>query len=175
MTLQFAIGPFVFNVVPFRIDIVWTKVDAIYTPPWMRILPYMVGIASGIALVQLRSTKITVHPLAMKAYWTVVTAIIVASIFSSYFKNVPLWLFAVFWSLGRLCLALCWSSGILVCALGLGGTVNRLLSSDLLAYSDRLTYMMFLLNPVVVVSLSALGDPAGHYDIASTVRRRRKH
>lgn len=152
-----------------RIDIVWRNADIIYTPPWMRILPYMVGIMSGIVLVHMRSTKINVHPFALKAYWTLVTVFIVASMFASYFKGVPLWLFAVFWSVGRLCLALCWSSAIVAFALGLGNTMNGWLSCASLAHFDRLTYMMYLLNPLVVVALAAFGDPAGHYDVASTV------
>lgn len=158
-----------------RVDSLLANLDVFYTPPWMRILPYMVGILVGVLWVRMDSSKVHITNSSwVRAYWFAVGGVAVASLFGIYFKTAPDWMFAVGFSVGRLVLSLCWASAIVACAVGHGGAFNRLLSCRVFVHLDRLTYMMYLLNPVIVVALVAGQTTTESFEVASTVSLNRR-
>lgn len=153
-----------------RIDVLLANLDAFYTPPWMRILPYMAGIVGGVLIERLKRNKFTATPSRIRAYWILVGGVCIGSLFALYLKTIPVWSFAAAFSVGRLVMSLCWTSAIGACTLGMGGTVARMLSSQLFVHMDRLTYMMFVLNPVLVGAVNAGQQNAvDHFDVVPTV------
>lgn len=136
----------------------------------MRIVPYMAGTFAGILLVHLKKIKRTVPAHQMQLFWMGFGLAIFVSLFATYFKAIPVWSFALAFSLGRLLLALSWSSAIVACALGHGGAIARVLSGWVFVHLDRLSYMMYLLNPVLVAALNAGQQSVAHYEVVSTVR-----
>lgn len=153
-----------------RIDVLLASLNIFYTPPWMRILPYMAGIVTGVVLVHIKSRKFKPSLRSQRTYWIVFGMIIVQSLFVTYFKNVPVWLFAASFSVGRFALALVWGSALIACALGLGGVGNRILSGAVFVHLDRLSYAMYVLNPVLVVAMNAGQQATAHYELVPTVR-----
>lgn len=148
------------------------NLEVFYTPPWMRILPYMIGILVGVMWVRMDGFKVHITNSSwIRAYWSAVGVVVVASLFGIYFKSAPEWMFAFGFSVGRLVLGLCWGSAIIVCAVGHGGSFSRMLSCRMFVHLDRLTYMMYLLNPVIVVALVAGQTTTESFEIVSTVSK----
>lgn len=159
------------NFLSSRIDVLLANLDVFYTPPWMRILPYMAGIAAGVLLAHLRRIKFTATQRYVRLFWLQFAVVCTISLFAMYFKTVPVWTFAAAFSVGRLVIALSWASAVLACALGMGGEVATWLGGRVFVHLDRLTYAMFVLNPVVVGALNAGRQPAEeHFDVMASVR-----
>lgn len=140
-----------------------------YTPPWMRAHPYLAGAIVGYTMVQMKDRKYRLESLGRIAYWTIAGVVLACSLFITYFKDAPPLIFAVIFSVGRPVLSLVWGSVVAMCALGQGGRVQNVLSSRFLSHLDRVSFMMFLLNPVVITALNVGSEGGAHFDAASVV------
>lgn len=105
------------------------------------------------------------------AYWTAALIVFVTSLYSMYFKDVPSILFAMTFSVGRFLLALFWGSVLLMCHLGYGRWLEAALTNRTLLHLNKLSYMMYMVNPVVISWLSlGRADSSEHFDVFSYVR-----
>lgn len=140
-----------------------------YTPPWMRSHPYLAGAVVGYTMAKMKDTKFNMDRSTRFIYWTLTSIVLACSLFITYFKDAPPIIFAIIFSFGRPLLSLMWGSIVAMCSLGQGGRAQHVLSSRFLSHLDRVSFMMFLLNPVVITSLNAGQERGAHFDSASVV------
>lgn len=146
----------------------------IYTLPWMRIGPYMTGAASGFILH--RSSKIAPSHLVIpsrfrRRFWITITLLFLLTLFMTYERR---FLFGTLFNLtvafGRLVSGALIGSIICACALQAGGWLDRVLSWRPFVHFNRLTYLVYLLNPVVLVILRSASESSAHFDIPEIVK-----
>lgn len=159
-----------------RIDSAFANIVHIYTVPWMRIGPYMSGVAFGFAIDRLRKqspSKLTFgsHDRLRRAYWIVTMAAFLMTLFVAFDKRTTFGrtLFPFVAAFGRHFIGALVGSVIAACALQCGGWFDRFLSARPFVHLNRLTYFGYLLNPVVVVALRAASESTAHYDVAAMV------
>lgn len=158
-----------------RIDSFFANFNVMYTPPWMRAHPYLAGAIVGYIMALMKERKFHLDTLERIVYWTLAVVVLACSLFITYFKDAPPILFAIIFSLGRPLLSLVWGSVVAMCALGQGGFVQHVLSSRFLCHLDRVSFMMFLLNPVVITAINAGQERGAHFDAASVVSNDSKY
>lgn len=130
--------------------------DDIYTKPWCRISPFLIGIILGYFLQQ-KSRKRSFPKCLQLCGWTFAVS---TCLFLSYIKYTmnkenpltwlnsqytayevvshPLWAMAVSWV-------------IIICAAGNGGMISHILSWKFWIIMNRLTYCAYLLHPIIIM------------------------
>lgn len=137
--------------------------------------PYLAGGIAGYIMVNLSAapqTKMfTLKQRTIVVYWMGAIAVFIFSLFATYLKDVPSILFAVAFSMGRFLLALFWGSVLVMCHIGYGGWLERAFGHRILLHLNKLSYMMYMVNPVVISWLSlGRAETSEHFDIFSYVR-----
>lgn len=151
----------------FRIDSLLSNLGQYYVAPWMRMQPYLVGAIIGFVMHKLKDLKIKRPKYFVESYWTITIPIFLLTLFITYFKNISYVFFAITFSVGRFCLSLFLGSMVIMCHLGYGGLINRILSSKIFVHLNKLTYLMFLLNPFFITLIEAGRSSSSHYDTAT--------
>lgn len=159
----------IINFTSFRIDSFLANLGVFYIPPWTRAHPYMAGIFTGFVMVQIKDKQLKLKNWVVRSYWSIATIIFIFTLFVLYDKNIPSFMFAISYSVGRFLLALFWGSVVMMCYLGYGGIFNRFFSSQILAHLNKLAYMMYLLNPVIVTVMRTGSESSSHFDFSSMV------
>lgn len=137
----------------------------------MRMSPYLAGGITGYIIVTVAPLKFNLRKRTCVAYWTAALIVFLTSLYSMYFKDVPSILFAMTFSVGRFLLALFWGSVLLMCHLGYGRWLEAALANRTLLHLNKLSYMMYMVNPVVISWLSlGRADSSEHFDVFSYVR-----
>lgn len=152
-----------------RIDSFFANFDVMYTLPWMRAHPYLIGAIVGYNMTIFKDQKFHLDSSKRFIYWIVSVLVLICSLFITYFKDAPPIIFAIIFAVGRPLLSLVWGSIVCMCALGQGGLVQHVLTSRFLSHLDRVSFMMFLLNPVVITALNVGQERGAHFDAASVV------
>lgn len=158
------------NITSFRIDSFLANLGVFYIPPWTRAHPYMAGILTGYIMVQVKDKHLKLKNWVVRSYWSIATVVFILTLFVLYDKSISSLMFAISYSVGRFLQALFWGSAIFMCYLGYGGIFNRFFSSQILAHLNKLSYMMYLLNPVIITVMRAGSESSSHFDMASMVR-----
>ncbi len=147
----------------------WDYVDDIYTKPWGRMPPYIVGLALGYVLYKKYSFKYSkaVNTLLYLALWGVATCVALCLVYGLYFtwhghiphtaENVIYITFSKF--LWACCLALV----VFACHNGYGSVVNSFLSMKLWIPLYRMTYCAFLIHPLVIMAVYGQLQTPIHY------------
>lgn len=131
--------------------------DLIYTKPWSRISPYIVGFLLGYVLY--RKVKLSLSNEKTVAFfaslWTAVGLILLSCVFGLFFKldieetakHVIYTAFSRFMWASALALI------VFACHNGYGGYVNSFLSMQLWIPLSRMTFCVFLVHPIVLTVL----------------------
>lgn len=130
---------------------------------------YMAGVFVGYKMVQFQKNKPNLSRTFVCCYWIITMIVFLFSLFAAYFKDVSPFEFAIALSVGRLLLSLFWGSIVAMCFLGHGGVLQRFLSCNVLIHLNKVSYMMYLLNPVVITLLCGFQQNSNHYDLMSVV------
>eukprot|EP00466_Bigelowiella_natans_P013155 jgi/Bigna1/72599/fgenesh1_pg.20_\ len=134
--------------------------DFYYNPPWMRAPAYLIGVILGMGYFEWRQRKLSI-PKEYRFHVQNLMAIVVAVLFGSTVwgaqkanDGIPS---SMSYSDNNAYIALskpAWSIGVgmmlLMCFEGLGGPVGWLLSRPLFSYIAKLTFLMYLLHPMVL-------------------------
>lgn len=147
----------------------FAALNTFFSPPWMRIHSYMAGVIVGYLMVHLQKAKPKLSTQFVRCYWTVSSFVFVCSLFAGYFKDTSPFGFAIALSVGRLVMGLFWGSVVTMCFLGHGGVLQRFLSCTVLAHLNKVSYMMYLLNPVTISLLAGCQQSANHFETTSIV------
>lgn len=128
----------------------------VFIKPWCRVSSYCVGVLLGFALTQCEPKR-KIKKIAAALGWVLALVVACTFIFITYTKNrdggepwTPIQQ-AVYESVGRPVWAACIAWVIFACYNGAGGCVNSFLSWPGFIPLSRLTYVVYLLHPVMMV------------------------
>ncbi|XP_011705429.1 PREDICTED: nose resistant to fluoxetine protein 6-like, partial [Wasmannia auropunctata] len=141
-------------------------VDVFYTPPWMRIIPYIIGIIAGYVLVKLNNNLMLKRKIVILC-WCIFCFMSTCNVFVSfvlYHKRFVLFT-AIYVALHRLFSAIGMAWIVIACCTKHGGIVNKLLSFKVWIPLSRLTYCAYLLNPVIMRSICLYSETSIHFEI----------
>lgn len=136
--------------------------DVVFTKPYCRIVPYLVGMAIGYVFYKYPKGSIRINGVLVFLGWTILgtTGGAVINMISSLYNGKE-WPDAGYVIYQILC-HLVWTSYVawvvFVCHYGYGGWINAILSHDVWAPFSRLTYSAYLIHPILIlVYISNLG------------------
>ncbi|XP_053664440.1 nose resistant to fluoxetine protein 6 [Anopheles marshallii] len=167
---MFAIGTLLFNIaltlnhrfIP-SYDVLYNTGDALYTAPWSRVSPYVVGVYFGWLVASSRD-KFTITQNQYRWYWLLACFCVTFSMHSTIKRNFPFpiastVMVAVRWLISW---AACWV--ILATGTGYSNVVTRVLSSKFFVHINKLTYGIYLLNPLIIIVTFGVSDSSAHAD-----------
>ncbi|XP_050073832.1 nose resistant to fluoxetine protein 6-like [Anopheles maculipalpis] len=166
----FAIGTLLFNIgltLNYRFipsyDVLYNTGDALYTAPWSRVSPYVVGVYFGWLMASSRD-KFTITQNQYRWYWLLACFCVIFSMHSTIKRNFPFpiastVMVAVRWLISW---AACWV--ILATGCGYSNLVTRVLSSKFFVHINKLTYGIYLLNPLIIIVTFGVSDSSAHAD-----------
>lgn len=141
----------------------------LYVKPWIRIVPYLVGMATSYFLTKW-NYKLHLSRKNLIVCWILSILCNCSIMFSSANKNIPLSLSIIYSTLSRTG----WSLGIawlvIACCTNHGGIVYKILSLDFFIPLSRLTYCAYLANPLVILMICAsrnFPDYVDYYNITA--------
>lgn len=135
----------------------------------MRLHCYLAGVFVGYLMVPMQANQFQLNQTFVRSYWSIAAIVFVFSLFAGYSKDVSPVEFAVSLSIGRLLMSLFWGSLVVMCFLGHGGWLQRFLCCSTLAHLNKVSYLVYLLNPVIVTLFCAFQQGVNHYELTTTV------
>eukprot|EP00795_Rhopilema_esculentum_P001639 gene1639-16106_t len=147
--------------------------DWIYSKPYCRIAPYIVGLALGGLIYNRKAPGGNAKTLLAFFGWTIATVVALLVIYGPYtyfrdggrpFTSVENVMYGAF---SRFAWSLCVAWVIYACYFGMGGLVNTILSWKAFIPLSRLTYSAYLVHPIVIyVYYGSLERPFHYSDIS---------
>lgn len=134
--------------------------------------PYLAGVTVGYFMFQMKDKVFQKNRFISISYWMVAFTVFFLSLFITMFKDATNLKFALTLSLGRYLLGLFVGSTVVMLHFGYGGFVNEILSSKLFVHTNKTIYMVYLLQPVIVLYLNSNQETPPHFDFASIVSER---
>ncbi|XP_015113918.1 nose resistant to fluoxetine protein 6 [Diachasma alloeum] len=154
---------YIYDYVP-TLDEQWNTFEIFYDPPWMRIGPYLVGIATAYLLSRMEN-KLNVGRKTLWLLWICGSSCSLLVLFGLYDRTVSVVPVSVYIALGRTA----WGVGIawvvIACCTNHGGIVNTILTFKGWIPLSKLTYCAYLLNPFLVGSVSLSSEATIHIDL----------
>lgn len=135
----------------------------IYTSPFVRILPYILGAITAWSLVERRSQQ-ELSDIQERSSWHFALLVFFTCIYSTIKRDLSSLLAISLFVLGRLffSLSVCWM--IAGSAQGRGVWWSRLLEAKGFQHLSRLSYAIYLLNPLVIAFIYGLTSSSTHAD-----------
>ncbi|XP_017840105.1 nose resistant to fluoxetine protein 6 [Drosophila busckii] len=135
----------------------------IYTSPFVRILPYILGAITAWSLLE-RRLQLQLSELRERLCWHFALLVFFACIYSTIWRDLSSLLAISLFVLGRLffSLSVCWM--IAGSALGRGVWWSRLLEAKGFQHLSRLSYAIYLLNPLIIALFYGLTSSSTHAD-----------
>ncbi|XP_052213782.1 O-acyltransferase like protein-like isoform X5 [Dreissena polymorpha] len=127
----------------------------VFTKPWCRVAPYCVGLLLGLILLRAGSRR--PNKLVVAVGWLVALCLGIFLVYIPYTKyadGLEPWTLAqqaAYEALGRPVWGLCVAWVVYACATGFGGPLNEFLSLSGFIPLSRVTYLVYLLHPVLMV------------------------
>ncbi|XP_011863412.1 PREDICTED: nose resistant to fluoxetine protein 6-like [Vollenhovia emeryi] len=150
------------------LDELFRLADMIYTPPWMRINPYVIGMIAGYVLTKLNNT-LALKRKVIRLCWFLASACIIGVFFVVYKRRLSVLATAIYVALYRIFFAIGIACIVIMCSTNHGGIVNQLLSFKGWIPFSKLTYCAYLLNPVIIRSINLYGNIATHFEFLPAV------
>ncbi|XP_034483397.1 nose resistant to fluoxetine protein 6 [Drosophila innubila] len=135
----------------------------IYTSPFVRILPYILGSITAWFLLEKRS-QLELSDMQERSCWHFALCVFFICIYSTIKRDLGSLLAISLFVLGRLffSLSVCWM--IAGSAKGRGVWWSRLLEAKGFQHLSRLSYAIYLLNPLVIAFIYSLTSSSTHAD-----------
>uniref|UniRef100_A0A1A9ZAU2 Nose resistant-to-fluoxetine protein N-terminal domain-containing protein n=1 Tax=Glossina pallidipes TaxID=7398 RepID=A0A1A9ZAU2_GLOPL len=137
----------------------------IYLSPFVRSLPYIMGAMGAWYLIENRERLITLSEAHTSLRWNLAILVICMCLFSTAKRDLSSLGALTLVVIGRLCLstAICWT--VIGSATGRTCWWSQLLEAKLFQHLNKLTYAIYLLNPLVIVLLFSLTSASIHADL----------
>ncbi|GFY45077.1 nose resistant to fluoxetine protein 6 [Trichonephila inaurata madagascariensis] len=137
------------NVTDFLLQ--WTdQIDKIYTKPYARIGPYLVGILLAYYFIKRKQNNAgKLRMITLCLGWMVSSGVTLTCLFGLYHNNIGIVAASFYNALNRICFACGLAWVIFVCLIGQGGFVNSILSWKFLIPLSRLTFCTYLIHPII--------------------------
>ncbi|XP_057340517.1 nose resistant to fluoxetine protein 6-like [Microplitis mediator] len=149
------------------LDQLWNLMDVVYSPPWMRIGPYFIGIISGYILTRLKG-KLVMKRKTLWLFWTIGSLCNLLTLFGLYGRHLSIEATATYVALSRITWAIGISWILIACHTNNAGFLNKLLSLKVWIPLSRLSFCAYLLNPLLINSVYLQSESAIHVDFLPT-------
>ncbi|XP_076183630.1 nose resistant to fluoxetine protein 6 isoform X2 [Ptiloglossa arizonensis] len=155
------------NISPLM-DIQFETLTAMYIRPWIRIGPFLIGMATA-HLLEKWNYKLHLSNKALIIGWTFGILCNGSILFGVTQKNISLAWSVAYASLSRTA----WGFGIawltIACTTNNGGIINKFLSLPFWVPLSKITYTVYLLNPVLIHTIFLLSDYTIFIDVAPII------
>ncbi|XP_015175156.1 PREDICTED: nose resistant to fluoxetine protein 6 isoform X2 [Polistes dominula] len=145
------------------LDKQYNFLDKIYIPPWIRIGPYLVGVITGYILVKLKN-KLIFGKKTLIFFWIVSSSCSLLALFGIYRRRVSILASVFYIALGKIAWAIGIAWIVIACCTNNGGILNRILSFKVWIPLSRLTYIVYLINPILITSIQSFSETPSHID-----------
>ncbi|XP_047103519.1 nose resistant to fluoxetine protein 6-like [Schistocerca piceifrons] len=145
------------------LDQQFAMLSTLYDPPWTRIGPHLVGVATGYIVIYLKG-KLILKKRTLLMAWLLGSTFNVITLFGLYNRNIPVTAAALYVALSRTAWALGISWIIIACCTNNAGIINSILSFRGWIPLSRLTYCVYLLNPLLMNSMYLDSETAMHVE-----------
>ncbi|KAG4071607.1 hypothetical protein HA402_011761 [Bradysia odoriphaga] len=149
----------------FRLDSIFHHLYDFYSQPWNRMHPYLAGCTVGYFMFQIKDKKYPENRYTTVSYWTVTSATIIGTLFLTSFKESSALNFALALSVGRYVMGVFAGSWVVMCHIGYGGIVNTIFSSRFFVHLNKVTYVMYLIHPILILFFNSTQESSPHYDV----------
>ncbi|CAL7947882.1 unnamed protein product [Xylocopa violacea] len=139
------------NYIP-TLDEQYELLDEYYMKPWLRIGPYLVGMATA-QILRKWNYKLRLSKITLAACWISATLCNCSILFGLVDKRISLGASVLYVALGRPAWGLGMAWLIIACTTNNGGIVNKILSLDVWVPLSRATYCIYLLNPFIILAI----------------------
>ncbi|XP_055629857.1 nose resistant to fluoxetine protein 6-like [Toxorhynchites rutilus septentrionalis] len=144
-------------------DVLYNTGSALYIAPWARMSPYVVGVYFGWQL-SVTGGKLDVTDKQFRRTWVLVCASLILSMHSTIKRNFPFPLASTVMVLVRFMTSwsACWT--ITATAAGYSNLITRFLSAKFFIHINKLTYAIYLLNPLIITGVFGISDSSSNAD-----------
>ncbi|KAH8371386.1 hypothetical protein KR093_007149 [Drosophila rubida] len=148
----------------FSFDAIYATASLVYTSSFVRVVPYIVGAIAAWCLHEGR-LQFELSDLQERCVWHFCLFAFMVCIFSTAKRDLGYLITISLFVLGRVLfsLFLCWM--IIGSARGRGVWWSRLLEAPVFQHINRLTYAIYLLNPLVISLVYSLTTASSHVDV----------
>ncbi|XP_077287817.1 nose resistant to fluoxetine protein 6-like [Arctopsyche grandis] len=144
------------NFIP-TLDQLFVKREAFYDNPLVRIGPYIIGVYTAYIVYTLKK-KLHLKKYVLWLLWIVGPLLNLYLIFAMYDKNISLDYSAAFTGLYRIVWAIGIAWIVIACETGNAGLLKDILCFKYLIPMSRLTFLAYLVNPIVIFWLVSYSD-----------------
>ncbi|XP_017150793.1 nose resistant to fluoxetine protein 6 [Drosophila miranda] len=133
----------------FSFDATYATGTQIYTSPFVRVLPYIIGAIAAWCLLE-RRLQVELSEQQTRWLWHFALSVFISSIYATVRRDVGRLLTTTLFVLGRgiFSLSVCWM--ILGSATATGVWWSRMLEAKCFQHLNRLSYAIYLMNPLVI-------------------------
>ncbi|XP_018364834.1 PREDICTED: nose resistant to fluoxetine protein 6-like [Trachymyrmex cornetzi] len=142
--------------------------DVLYFPPWIRIGPYIIGMITGY-IIRRFNKKIALKKNVVILYWILGAACNILVLFGLYNRQISVLSTAIYVALSRTVWAIGIAWIVIMCCTEHGGIIKELLSWKIWIPLSRLTYCAYLINPVIIRSISLNSETSVHSEFLPTI------
>ncbi|XP_076754898.1 nose resistant to fluoxetine protein 6-like [Xylocopa sonorina] len=146
---------FVYSYIP-TLDEQYQMLDVFYMKPWLRIGPYLVGMATAL-LLKKWNYKLRLSKVALAACWMIAILCNCSILFGPGEQQYTFAGSILYVALSRTAWGLGMAWLIIVCTTNNGGIVTKFLSLDMWIPLSRITYCIYLLNPFIIYAIFKFG------------------
>ncbi|KAF5296750.1 hypothetical protein FQR65_LT19797 [Abscondita terminalis] len=144
-----------------RIEEPFALFDQLYDKPWLRITPYLIGMATGYLLLKI-DYKIAIPKIVVLLGWLISLTCLISLVYGLGREGLVIPASAVYAALGHTAWGLCLAWITIACSTGNGGPINALLSYRGIYPLSRLSYCAYLIHPVLMCITSFEMDGPFH-------------
>lgn len=149
------------------VDDVHRTMTELYMRPWLRIGPFLVGMATA-TIIDKMNYKLNLTTKGKILGWTLGVLCNCTILFGGAERNLPMHLSIINTALSRTFWGFGISWLIVACITNNGGIVNTILSYKIWIPFSRLTFCAYLLNPFIITSLNLYNYYPQYFDIMTT-------
>ncbi|XP_044019837.1 nose resistant to fluoxetine protein 6-like [Aphidius gifuensis] len=148
----------------FTLDMLWDTRDYLYSSPFVRIGPYLIGLAAAYLLVRINN-KWNANTITLGLFWIIGIVLSIGVMFFTYDKQISIFQTAIYVGLYRIIWALIIGWIVVASSTNHGGLVNKLLSMEIFIPLGKLTYCAYLINPIIVSTIYLGADVSLHMEL----------
>ncbi|KOC66018.1 Nose resistant to fluoxetine protein 6 [Habropoda laboriosa] len=149
------------------LDTYYANLSWLYVRPWIRIPPYLIGMATAHLLVKW-NYKLHLPRKVLALCWIIGATCNCSAIFVILNHYWPITLSILYVTFSRIIWAFGISWVIVACCTDNAGVVNKFLSLRMWIPLSRLTYCAYLLNPFLIISMSLFSNYVTFIDVLAT-------
>uniref|UniRef100_A0A1B0CRE7 Nose resistant-to-fluoxetine protein N-terminal domain-containing protein n=2 Tax=Lutzomyia longipalpis TaxID=7200 RepID=A0A1B0CRE7_LUTLO len=143
-------------------DVIYNTGTELYMAPWNRIHPYISGILAGWYLIS-RDGKLNISPKTVRTLNGLSIFFFLLSMHSTIVRSVAYPWASVLITMGRFAFGLTITWLILCSKCGFGGWFTDFLSARPFVHINKLSYGVYLLNPLIITTIHGLRDGSSHF------------